>query len=159
MSQLPKIRCTTRGLLIETKASVLLDSNWYVSEDFLKQHPDAYPPPISSTRRRTRVHGFRITLIMRYFELSKGHIRDEIVCGEPEISPKLPGQKILNGEEATPHSFPWQVNLLFSSFWKDKNSLKLAESTPKKLLNFLKQLMGLFQNFLRVTFTSISDSL
>ena len=38
--------------------------------------------------------------------------RDEIVCGEPEISPKLPGQKILNGEEAVPHSFPWQVALL-----------------------------------------------
>jgi len=36
---------------------------------------------------------------------------DEIVCGEPEISPKLPGQKILNGEEATPHSFPWQVSI------------------------------------------------
>ena len=38
--------------------------------------------------------------------------RDEIVCGEPEISPKLPGQKILNGEEAVPHSFPWQVACL-----------------------------------------------
>jgi len=36
---------------------------------------------------------------------------DEVVCGEPEISPKLPGQKILNGEEATPHSFPWQVSI------------------------------------------------
>merc|ERR1712233_134063 len=36
---------------------------------------------------------------------------DEIVCGEPEISPKPPGQKILNGEEATPHSFPWQVSI------------------------------------------------
>merc|ERR1712004_742766 len=36
---------------------------------------------------------------------------DEVVCGEPEISPKLPGQKILNGEEAVPHSFPWQVSI------------------------------------------------
>merc|ERR1712212_1115058 len=36
---------------------------------------------------------------------------EEIVCGEPEIAPKFPGQKILNGEEATPHSFPWQVSI------------------------------------------------
>jgi len=31
-------------------------------------------------------------------------------CGKPEISP-FQGGRILNGEEATPHSFPWQVSI------------------------------------------------
>ena len=29
-------------------------------------------------------------------------------CGKPAISP-MSDTKILNGEEAAPHSFPWQV--------------------------------------------------
>ena len=35
-------------------------------------------------------------------------------CGRPVIPPTKPGDRILNGEEATPHSFPWQVQRLTS---------------------------------------------
>ena len=47
----------------ETKASVLLDSNWYVSVDSPKQQPDACLLPTSSGRRRARVAGFTIQFL------------------------------------------------------------------------------------------------
>merc|ERR1712004_744668 len=54
----------------------------------------------------------RILMLALLFLLVTASVQgDEVVCGEPEISPKLPGQKILNGEEAVPHSFPWQVSI------------------------------------------------
>ena len=34
-------------------------------------------------------------------------------CGQPDIPPHIPSllEKIINGEEATPHSFPWQISI------------------------------------------------
>ena len=34
-------------------------------------------------------------------------------CGQPEIPPHIPtlSEKIIHGEEATPHSFPWQISI------------------------------------------------
>ena len=55
--------------------------------------------------------------------------RDEVVCGEPEISPKLPGEKILNGEEAVPHSFPWQVALMLN-FWTKRPAIDSIIHAP-----------------------------
>lgn len=36
-------------------------------------------------------------------------------CGIPAIAPKVTGHaRIVNGEEAVPHSWPWQVSLQVS---------------------------------------------
>ena len=35
-------------------------------------------------------------------------------CGEPAVPPQPPaelGERVINGEEVTPHSFPWQVSI------------------------------------------------
>lgn len=38
-------------------------------------------------------------------------------CGNPAIPPKPNnGERIINGEEAIPHSFPWMVSIKVGSF-------------------------------------------
>ncbi|XP_007562022.2 ovochymase-2 [Poecilia formosa] len=32
-------------------------------------------------------------------------------CGNPAVKPKTPTQRVVNGEEAVPHSWPWQVSM------------------------------------------------
>ena len=40
-------------------------------------------------------------------------------CGNPAVPPKpsnAAGERIINGEEAIPHSFPWMVSIEVGSF-------------------------------------------
>ena len=38
-------------------------------------------------------------------------------CGNPAIPPKpYNGERIINGEEAIPHSFPWMVSIKVGTF-------------------------------------------
>lgn len=50
-------------------------------------------------------------------------------CGVPAISPRVSGYaRIVNGEEAVPHSWPWQVSLQVSQLpWSEaKGSVPLG---------------------------------
>ncbi|KAM4583584.1 LOW QUALITY PROTEIN: ovochymase-2 [Odontesthes bonariensis] len=38
-------------------------------------------------------------------------------CGNPAVKPKKDTPKVVNGEEATPHSWPWQVSMQASSMF------------------------------------------
>jgi len=44
-------------------------------------------------------------------------------CGSPAIAPEVSGlARIVNGEEAVPHSWPWQVSLQVSPFVSSSSS-------------------------------------
>ncbi|KTF89974.1 hypothetical protein cypCar_00047463 [Cyprinus carpio] len=61
-------------------------------------------------------------------------------CGVPAIPPVVSGySRIVNGEEAWPHSWPWQVSLqaimhpYYNSYTFDNDILLIKLATPAKL--------------------------